>query len=139
MVKLIKRMDAMKNFIKQHKNLLLAVLSLMIFAAINLSACEIDFKIVDGEKDKYQKGDKIVVKVIVVFTHRNCPEGIDATQFNTDGLKIAKATRWEEKSTGTFERKLMLEVTDNKKDISITGIRTCDKEGGFGSLVLTSK
>jgi hypothetical protein len=132
-------MVIMKKFIIKQKTLILTVIAVLFFGAFNLSACEIDFKIVQGEKDKYQKGDKIVVKIVVVFTHRNCPEGIDATEFKTDGLKIAKATRWEEKSTGTFERKLMLEVTDEKKDINITAIRTCDKEGGFGSLVISSK
>jgi hypothetical protein len=139
MVKLIKRMGIMKKFIIKQKTLILTVIAVLFLGAINSSACEIEFKVVQGEKDKYQKGDKIVVKIIVVFTHRNCPEGIDATEFKTDGLKIAKATRWEEKSTGTFERKLMLEVTEDKKDINITAIRTCDKEGGFGSLVLSSK
>ncbi len=129
----------MTQFINKNKLLLLSVFTILLFGALNLSACEIDFKIIKGDKAKYQTGDQIVVKVTVVFTHRNCPEGIDATEFKTDGLKIAKATRWEEKSTGTFERKLMIEVTENKKDINITGIRTCDKEGGFGSLVLTSK
>jgi len=129
----------MKKFINKQRVLLLTFIAVLFFVSMDLSACEIDFKVVQGEKDKYEKGDKIVVKVIVVFTHRNCPEGIDATEFKTDGLKIAKATRWDEKSTGTFERKLMLEVTSDKKDINLTAVRTCDKEGGFGALVLSTK
>lgn len=129
----------MMDLINKTRHIWITVIAVMIFGAASVSACEIEFKILKGEKDKYQKGDQIIAKVTVVFTHRNCPEGIDATEFKTDGINIAKATRWEEKSTGTFERKLMLKVTDEKKDINITAIRTCDKEGGFGSLVLSSK
>lgn len=129
----------MKKMIKKKMALLFSVFALLVFASANLSACEIEFKILKGEKDKYNKGDQVIVKVTVILTHRNCPEGINATKFNTEGLKIEKATRWEEKSTGIFERKMMLTVTDTKKDINITGIRTCDKEGGFGALVLSSK
>ena len=129
----------MKRMINKTLALWVSVFALIMFASANLSACEIEFKILKGEKEKYNKGDQIIVKVTVILTHRNCPEGIDATKFNTKGLKIEKATRWEEKSTGIFERKMMLKVTDNKKDINITGIRTCDKEGGFGALVLSTK
>ena len=110
-----------------------------IIGAFNLSACEIDFKIIDGEKDKYEKGDVLVIKVIVVYTHRNCPEGIEATVMKTEGIKVVKATRWSEKAVGTYERKFKIQITGDKKDMSISAIRTCDKEGGFGALVLSAK
>ncbi|MFP4527253.1 MAG: hypothetical protein ACLFQX_01780 [Candidatus Kapaibacterium sp.] len=103
-------------------------------------ACEIDFKVIQNKKDTYSPGDVLIAKVTVIFTHRNCPEGIDATKFDSKGIEIAGATNWTEVSTGTWERKLKLKIKDDAKSkASVTGVRTCDKEGGFGTLNLKVK
>ncbi|ROL59603.1 hypothetical protein D9V86_10460, partial [Bacteroidetes/Chlorobi group bacterium ChocPot_Mid] len=62
--------------------------SLMFLARIN--ACEIHFSIIKGEKTKYSKGDELIVKITVLLTHRNCPEGIESTKFDTKGLTISQ-------------------------------------------------
>jgi hypothetical protein len=107
----------------------------MFLARIN--ACEIHFSIIKGEKTKYSKGDELIVKITVLLTHRNCPEGIESTKFDTKGLTISQATKWKEENSTTFTRKLKLLVNGEAgKEISISAIRKCEKEGGFASLVL---
>lgn len=103
-------------------------------------ACEIEFKVSDrSQKELYNVGDEIVVTVQVALTHRVCSEGIDLTKFDTDGVKVKQATKWQEISPGVWERKLKLEVIGNHSgDLSLTATRTCDKEGGFGSLEFKS-
>jgi hypothetical protein len=102
-----------------------------------LYACEIQFSIIKGEKEKYIKGDELIVKITVLLTHRNCPEGIQSTKFDTKGLDISEATKWKEENATTFTRKLKLIITAVKgEEIYINAIRKCEKEGGFGSLVL---
>lgn len=82
-------------------------------------------------------GNVIVVKVKVVFTHRVCPEGINATKFIYKGMKIQGATKWVETKPGTFERKLKILIEDTSKgNLVLKAIRTCDKEGGIGSIKL---
>ena len=124
---------------------MLKIIGLFFFLAIGSSliglydavACEIDFEVIDNKKEIYQVGDVIVVKVKVVFTHRSCPEGINATKFNYKGMKIQGATKWVETKPGTFERKLKILIEDTTKgNLVIKAIRTCDKDGGFGSIKL---
>ena len=120
--------------------IIIAVLFLFAFFITELNACEIDFTIIKGKKEKYSKGDELVVKVTVLLTHRNCPEGIKSTKFETQGVDILGATKWTSKNSTTFERKLKVKVTENKMDaVFISATRTCDKEGGFGSLKLMAK
>jgi len=107
----------------------------VVFGPVIASACEIDFEIVENKKEFYQKGDVIIVNVKVVFTHRQCPEGIDATKFSYDGLKVLGATRWNETLPNTYERKFKIEITENKKGNLVFGAaRSCDKDGGSGSI-----
>lgn len=101
------------------------------------SACEIDFEILKGKKEIYEAGDTIVVFVKVVLTHRSCPEAIKKTKFEMNGMKVIKSTPWKQTSTMDFERKLMIVITGTKDGkLMINAIRTCDKDGGFGSLKL---
>lgn len=119
-----------------------ALFAMILFFALSseLKACEIDFEILKGEKATYSVGDEIVVKVIVFLTHRNCPEGINKTKFKTKGVKVIGKTKWDEKSPGTFERKLKLKITGDKSGkMSLNAIRTCDKEGGFGSITFRAE
>ena len=102
-------------------------------------ACEIEFEVVDGEKEVYNVGDVMVIKVHVAFTHRVCPIAIKDTKFEKKGLKIEGATPWKELSAGVWERKLKVKVLETKKGkLLLTATRTCDKEGGFGEITLHS-
>jgi len=100
-------------------------------------ACEIEFKILKGEKDSYVVGDTIVIKVDVKLTHRSCPVAMKKTKFKLKGMKVIKSTPWKQKSANDWVRKLKIVVTEkNAKKINITAIRECEKDGGFGSLKL---
>ncbi|MCP4583127.1 MAG: hypothetical protein GY839_16085 [candidate division Zixibacteria bacterium] len=115
------------------KTWLFALLFIIIISAAQAFACDIDFKILGDEKEVYDIGDEVVVLLVVKYTDRECPEGIDATQYKTDGLKIAGATKWKETSPDTWKRKLKLIVESNEKGKpTIAAVRTCEKEGGFG-------
>ena len=59
------------------------------------------------------------------------------TKFKMKGLKVAKSTPWKQLAAMDWERKLMVVVTENDtKNLNLTAIRECDKDGGFGSLKL---
>lgn len=128
----------MRNVIKL-KTVLIFFLG---FLFISLStqetkACEIEFEILKGKKEKYEAGDIIVLKVIVVLTHRVCPEALSKTKFKMNGLKVVGATPWTQVSAMKYERKLKVQIVSNKNGkLIFNAIRTCDKDGGFGSLKL---
>ena len=117
------------------------ILSFLISAGTNsLNACDISFEIIKNKKEKYEIGDTLVVNVIVILTHRICPEGIKATKFQLAGLKVIGAKEWLETSRGEYERELKLVVTGTENGkVIINGIRKCEKEGGFGSLELKAE
>lgn len=120
---------------------LLIIITLGIFLMLSnpesLKACEIDFEIIKGKKESYNKGDTLVLKVIVALTHRSCPVAMKKTKFKMKGLKVMKSTPWKELSPNDYERKLMILVTaESKGKINISAVRECEKDGGFGSLKL---
>jgi len=101
------------------------------------SACDITFKVIKGEKEAYNKGDTITVVVDLNLTHRSCPVAIKETKFKTKGLKVIKATSWKQITSMKYKRKLLIVIGESKKGIlMINAIRTCEKDGGFGSLKL---
>ena len=128
----------MKSLIKSKIAIILMLgLFFFSFSTQEAKACEIEFEIVNGKKEKYEAGDIIVVKVIVTLTHRSCPEALKKTKFKMNGLKVVGATDWKEISAMDHERKLKLQVLSNKDGkLIFNAIRTCDKDGGFGSLKL---
>lgn len=105
-----------------------------------LKACEIEFEVVKGKKEVYEKGDEVIINVKVMLTHRICPESLNKTKFDSDGIKILGATSWKETSPGIWERKLKTRVEGNEKgELTLSATRTCHKEGGFGSITLKYK
>lgn len=103
------------------------------------NACDITFEIIKGEKEAYQVGDTITVLVSVILTHRSCPIAIKKTNFKTNGLKVIKATPWKQLTSMEYERKLLIVIGKPKKGkLMINATRTCDKDGGFGSMKLES-
>ncbi len=121
------------------KVLIVSSLAFVIFT-VSALACEIDFKVLKGEKSTYSKGDILIVKVEVFFTHKSCPEGIKTTKFQPNGFEIVKGTKWRETSSGQFERKLKIKVTKSGKGKAVLkAVRKCDKEGGLGTFEVTTK
>ncbi len=120
--------------------LMLFIFITLIIGSGKLSACDISFIVTQNNKEKYEIGDTIVVKVIVILTHRICPEGILKTQFQTSGLKVIGAKQWVEVKMGVYERELKILVTGTTSGkVSISAIRKCEKEGGFGTLELKAE
>ncbi len=128
----------MKNLLKSKTILILLFGFLLVsFSAQETKACEIEFEIVKGKKETYKAGDVIVLKVIVILTHRVCPISIKKTKFKTNGMKVVGATKWKQNSTMEYERKLKVKILSNEDGKLIFNVtRTCDKDGGFGSLKL---
>jgi hypothetical protein len=121
-------------------NFLLIIFFTILFgflSVLNLRACEIEFSIDKNKKDIYSVGDELIVRVTVALTHRNCPEGIERTKFNPEGIQILAATPWKEIAASTYERKLKMKITGNKNGkVVLKALRTCEKEGGKASLTL---
>ena len=118
---------------------ILTVMFLVSFQPQEANACDIEFEIVDNEKNVYEVGDVLVVKIKVTLTHRSCPVALKQTKFTMKGLKVLGSTEWVQNSTMVWVRKLKMEVTgstDGKLVLNV--IRECDKDGGFGALKLTS-
>ncbi len=121
-------------------NKLFGVLAIFLLTSISVLACDINFDIQNGKKASYAKNDELVAKITVVFTHRSCPEGINKTQLKPNGLEILSATKWTEKTPGTWERKVKIKVTEPKGGkATLQAVRVCDKDGGSGTLTLIAK
>ena len=120
-----------------HKFLILAVLSWGVLVPNDATACEIFIKIKSGEKQVYATGDQIVFEVKVFLTHHDCPEGIKATKFNGEGLKLLGATKWKEVAQGTYVRLVKTRVMAARNGAgALHARRKCDKEGGYGVIQL---
>ncbi len=115
---------------------IIGLLSIILIPKASI-ACEIEMKVIKGNKDSYKKGDTIVVLVDVALTHRSCPVAMKKTKFKLTGLKVIKSTPWKQKSTNDWQRKLMIVVTDTSNGkLNLTAVRECEKDGGFGTLKL---
>jgi hypothetical protein len=101
-------------------------------------ACEVLIKVKGVQKESYNIGDEVIFEVTVFLTHHDCPEGIQATKFEGEGLELLGATKWKEISTDTYVRliKTRVAAADNGEGI-LRARRKCDKEGGFGSIQVT--
>jgi hypothetical protein len=124
------------------KTLTMAFAVLLFFglASLDANACKIDFKVIEGEKEQYETGDKLTIQIDVFYTHGRCPEGIKATQFKYNGLKVTGATKWKTLSSRSFTRKVKVEIQKvDGENAVLSAVRTCDKEGGFGEIKLPMK
>ncbi len=107
---------------------------LFIVGVTSLTACEIEVKVKSGQKPTYAKGDILILEIMVFLTHRDCPEGINATKYKGDGIKLLGAKKWKQISTERFTRLVKVQITgSNKKGEAVLHARrSCDKEGGHG-------
>lgn len=116
------------------KKLYLTGITILAFSTITFSSI-VSFEIVN-EKEKYTVNDTVIVKVSIKYTHRQCEFTIEQTEFQLQGLKLLKATKWKELNIGNYERKVML-VIDEETDRSLTvQRRKCSKEGTYGKLIV---
>ncbi len=112
---------------------------LILLSSSTVLACDIDITVVGDEKESYEIGDEIILHVKVSYTHRVCSEGIKKTAFDGKGLKVLSGTDWKETSPGVWERKLKVTVQKAKKGkLLLSATRTCEKDGGFGTITLHS-
>ncbi len=121
------------------KRIKLFVLLGFLFSGIVVaSACDISLKIVDNKQESYKVGDELVVEVTLQFTHRNCSVSVKDTKFKYQGIKVLGATDWKKVSDMEYTRKLKVKVvevaSDMKGTTQIVAIRSCEKEGGMGSI-----
>ena len=130
------------NMIKklQKTAIMMVVLGILLFiSGFTVSpadACKIRITVNGNEKTTYTPGDELVLKVSVFLTHRNCPEGIDATRFRTSNLEVLGATDWSERSGNHFERLITVKIFPSETgEAIIMAERDCTKVGGGASLV----
>lgn len=110
---------------------------LLVFQAAEALACEIEVKVYGEPQAVYKVGDEVILKVSVFLSHRNCPEGIEATQFKAEGLEVLGATQWTETSDNHFERLVKVKITSTEDgEASLHAKRTCSKEGGYSFIAL---
>lgn len=120
---------------KFFKLLALVIVLILALPTINARACEFNFKITTEEKKSYKIGEELVVAVTVTLTHRNCHEDVNNIKFDMTGVKALGATPWKDLGNGQFERKFKLQVTDDPKGKHLlSATRSCDKDGGSGSV-----
>ncbi|MCU4162581.1 hypothetical protein [Carboxylicivirga caseinilyticus] len=123
-----------------NKHRIIILLGLLIFSIVATKACELTLKVSGEAKETYHEGEVVIVEVKLVFTHRACPLAVKDTKFQYQGVKILAATEWHKVSDMEYTRKLKVQVlkpkNDKEKEPQITAIRSCDKEGGMGSIVI---
>jgi hypothetical protein len=113
----------------------IAALSIAIPSIAN--ACEITVAVEGVQKEKYNTGDIVILKITVVLQHRNCEVSVDQTDIRVSGSQITGATKWATPDGRTWERKIRVKIVDDKTGKAvITAERTCEKDGGKGSLTL---
>ena len=111
---------------------------LMLFPVLT-NACDIIVSIEGPKKEIYKAGEVVVVKITVVLKHRNCDVNINETAIKVSGSQITGATKWINIEGKTWERKIKVKVLGDKSNQSlITAERTCDRDGGKGSLILAT-
>ncbi len=125
---------AIKNF----KTLYLTALLFFVFPVVGYT-CDIVF-VVDGpKKEKYGVGEVVVLKITVVLKHRNCDVDIKETDVHVSGCQVTAATAWVNTSGKTWERKIKVKILDDKSGKAIVSAkRTCDRDGGEGSITLAA-
>jgi hypothetical protein len=120
------------------KKILLLLLLIGLFSIAN--ACEITCSVDKNQKESYSAGDTLVIKTLVILTHRNCDVKMDKTKIDSKGLDIKGATKWTESKPGTWERKFKVVIKEsNKGNVYLSAVRDCDKDGGTGSIKINVK
>lgn len=123
------------------KNMIGIVVAALLLALPAITkACDIAVSVDGLKKEVYKAGDIVVVKIVVVLKHRNCDVGINETSIKVSGSQITASTKWENTEGKTWERKIKVKIVADKSGKAIiVAERTCDRDGGKGSLILTTE
>jgi hypothetical protein len=121
------------------KLIAIVIISFLLTSPVITKACEITISVEEAKKDTYKPGDIVVLKIKVLLKHRNCDVDISETGIKVTGSQIVGATKWVNTDGNTWERKIKVKIL---KDLSnkaiIVAERTCDRDGGKGSLTLNT-
>jgi hypothetical protein len=116
------------------------VTALLIALPAIAKACDITVSVDELKKEVYKAGDIVVVKIIVVLKHRNCDVDINETSVKVSGSQITASTKWVNTEGKTWERKIKVKIVADKSGKAMIVVeRTCDRDGGKGSLILTTE
>lgn len=83
----------------------------------------------------FSMGEKELLTVRFIQSHRNCPVPVDATRIKTKGLQIVEESKWENVRAGTYEKTFLIEYI-RKGSASFVVERTCSR-GGMTREVIT--
>ena len=129
----------MKPFSTYHGKIFtcfLFCISLILIPGVS-RACDIGITVYGDQKEDYQSGDEVILKVSIFLPHKNCDVLIDDTKFMTEGLTVIGATKWSLNSSGLYERLVKVKINNNENNKSILHVqRVCEKEGGYGAFTL---
>ena len=123
------------------KKILVALL-LICGTAVSAYACSIEFTLQDKNgktvnPDKVKVGEEYVLVVKFETTHGNCGLDVTDTKFKLDGIKVEKAADWVEVGNEVYTRKLIIKITENKKDaVSLVVVRDCGRGGALAEFKL---
>lgn len=122
------------------KLVVILVTSLFIAFPAITKACDITVSVDGLKKETYKTGDVVTVKIIVVLKHRNCDVDINETSVNVSGSQMVASTKWVNTEGKTWERKIKVKILADKSGKAIVvAERSCDKDGGKGSLILATE
>jgi hypothetical protein len=122
------------------KLIAVAIAFFLITFPVTTKACEITVSVDGMKKEAYKAGDVVVLKITVVLKHRNCDVDINETSVSVSGMQITGATKWVNTEGKIWERKIKVKIlTDKSNKATIAAERTCDKDGGKGSLTLLTE
>jgi len=103
-------MQILKNILPR----LLVTFSLLFLFQSGLLACEIHLKVSGTQKEKYNPGDIVVVKMTVELTHRRCSESLKETKIDLENLEIIESSNWENNEANIWEKTIKVKVLKNK-------------------------
>lgn len=128
-----------KNHSIQSIKTIVSIVLIMLLFQAPVNACEVSISVEGTTKEKYKAGEVVVLKITVVLKHRNCDVDIKETAITVSGCQITAATDWVNTSGKTWERKIRIKIADHKTGkIVVTAERTCDRDGGKGTITLHS-
>lgn len=120
---------------------ILLLITALFFISFTSYACDIKF-LVNGiekydSKKIYQPNEEIKVTILMSFVHKPCPLSIEESKLKFEGLEVVSESKWIETEDGGYKKEITLKVMPNfPKDARLTMTRTCEREGGFGRLVI---
>lgn len=115
-------------------------LTLILISLSSSIACDFKFEIQGDQKAFYKAGEEIVIKVRLNAFHPFCAEDLKNVKFTTEGVDVLGATDWQLISTGIYERKIKIKITNQTNgEAKLTATRLCQKMGGTGTIIIKTE